>query len=80
MNADSKRGRKAAQFAVMRDYRPARIERDLLARVFDLVDRGAAEHCGPSGDGETLASESIDITPSHDDHVSSQHNALEPTA
>jgi len=80
MNAESKRGRKAAQFAVIRDYRPIRIERDLLAKVFDLVDRGAAQHCGPSDDGETLTSESIDITRSHDDHVASQQNALEPTA
>ncbi len=33
---------KDARFAVRRSYQPARIERELLAQVFDVVQRSAA--------------------------------------
>ena len=40
----------ATRFAVIRDFRPARIERELLAQVFDIAERGSV--AGAIGDQE----------------------------
>lgn len=39
MDVAIKRGSKDAGFAVIRNYAPARIERELLAHVFDIVQQ-----------------------------------------
>lgn len=39
MDAISNRSRRDAGIAVVRNYQPARIERELLAQVFDIVGR-----------------------------------------
>jgi len=39
MDLAIKRGSKDAGFAVTRNYAPARIERELLAKVFDIVQQ-----------------------------------------
>jgi hypothetical protein len=55
---------KHARFAVIRNYQPARIERELLAQVFDIVHRNA-----------TMAAEPARAEPPthvHDDDASEQ--------
>jgi len=39
MNQASKQSTISARIAVNRDYQPARIERELLAQIFDLVEQ-----------------------------------------
>lgn len=40
MDQITKRSANRTHFAVNRVYRPARIERELLAQIFDLVEQG----------------------------------------
>lgn len=40
MDQITKRSENSARFAVNQVYQPARIERELLAQVFDLVEQG----------------------------------------
>lgn len=44
MNQITKPVANAARYAVIRCFQPARIERELLAQVFDLVGRGKSDH------------------------------------
>jgi hypothetical protein len=48
MDVAIKRGGKNASFAVIRNYAPARIERELLAQVFDIVQQGERLHVASS--------------------------------
>lgn len=87
MHAGSKRGRNDAGFAVTRDYRPARIERELLAQVFVIVGRGTGDRFEPSTNGPKPAVMTTDGVPQIDREtaasgveVSLPPNALEAVA
>jgi len=41
MHSTTNNDRKSVGFAVIRSYQPTRIERDLLAQVFELASQGA---------------------------------------
>ena len=49
MNQITKQGTNGTRFAVSRVYQPARIERELLAQIFDLMERRGREEFEPSG-------------------------------
>lgn len=49
MDQITKRSTNGTRFAVSRVYQPARIERELLAQIFDLVERGGGKDFEPSG-------------------------------
>lgn len=54
-----KRSRDSKPIAVIRSYHPIRIERELLAQVFDLAERG--QSVGSRGaEGQSLAMDQID--------------------
>ena len=54
MDVAIKRGGTDAGFAVIRNYAPARIERELLAQVFDLVQQGESLRIAGSGRAESV--------------------------
>ena len=60
MNQITKQGTNGTRFAVSRVYQPARIERELLAQVFDLAGRGCNDHFEPSDDGQESAAMTVD--------------------
>ena len=43
MSATTNRSRDSKRIAVIRSYQPIRIERELLAQVFDLAERGPSD-------------------------------------
>lgn len=47
MDQITKRSTNGTRFAVNRVYQPARIERELLAQIFDLVERGGGKDLEP---------------------------------
>ena len=47
MDQISRRSTNGTRFAVNRIYQPARIERELLAQIFDLVERGRRKDLEP---------------------------------
>jgi hypothetical protein len=47
MDQVTKRSTNGTRLAVSRDYQPARIERELLAQIFDLVERGVRKDSEP---------------------------------
>jgi hypothetical protein len=47
MDQVTKRSTNGTRLAVSRDYQPARIERELLAQIFDLVERGGRKDSEP---------------------------------
>jgi|688.fasta_scaffold157838_2 hypothetical protein len=47
MDQVTKRRANGTRLAVSRDYQPARIERELLAQIFDLVERGVRKDSEP---------------------------------
>ena len=51
LNQITKPNANTARYAVIRCYQPARVERELLAQVFELVGRSRDEHFEPSDDG-----------------------------
>lgn len=48
MDQITKRSTNGTRLAVSRDYQPTRIERELLAQIFDLVERGGRKDSEPS--------------------------------
>gem|GEM_PF-3311156 len=56
------------RFAAIREYSPARIERELLAQVFDIAERGcstagvAGEQDRPASDGRRRAGAARPVT------------------
>lgn len=54
MDVGLKRGGKDAGFAVIRNYAPARIERELLAQVFDIVQQGEPLHVASSDHSDSV--------------------------
>ena len=49
MRATSNNGRKRVAFAVIRCYQPTRIERELLAQVFELASHGVTSQSDSTG-------------------------------
>lgn len=49
MDQITKHSTNGTRFAVSRVYQPARIERELLAQIFDLVERGVRQDFEPGG-------------------------------
>ena len=49
MDQITKQRTNGARFAVSRVYQPSRIERELLAQIFDLVERGVRQDFEPDG-------------------------------
>ena len=47
MDQVTKRSTNGTRLAATRNYQPARIERELLAQIFDLVDRGVRKDSEP---------------------------------
>lgn len=47
MDQITKRSTNGTRLAVSRHYQPARIERELLAQIFDLVERGGRKDSEP---------------------------------
>ena len=47
MDQVTKRSTNGTRLAVSRDYQPTRIERELLAHIFDLVERGGRKDSEP---------------------------------
>jgi hypothetical protein len=54
MDVAIKRSGKDAGFAVIRNYAPARIERELLAQVFDIVQHREPWHVNSSAHSDLL--------------------------
>jgi hypothetical protein len=54
MDVAIKRGGEDAGFAVIRNYAPARIERELLAQVFDIVQQGELLHVASSNHSDSV--------------------------
>lgn len=87
MQATSIDRRKHAGFAVNRSYQPSRIERELLAQVFDLAAHGATSQSDGDGDGQQdrdrasrQRSEHEHPTPDAIGFSDVQANQLEPAA
>ncbi len=49
MDQITKRSTNGTRFSVNRIYQPARIERELLAQIFDLMERGGRKDFEPGG-------------------------------
>jgi hypothetical protein len=87
MDSVSKRDRKHASFAVIRDYQPARIERELLSHAFEIVGRVLTRPEGEA-DGNTVAVGGTTNDPTEDCHSNAisqekadlKYNALERAA
>lgn len=73
MSAITKRSRNSKPVAVIRSYQPIRIERELLAQVFDLAERGLADGSASAGGKHVAADQAADQRVS--DTI--QHGALD---
>lgn len=87
MDGGIKRGGKDAGFAVVRNYAPARIERELLAQVFDIVQQGEPLRVASSkrsdsvfGSTSTAAIGDDSASKSHGNIRDNQRVALEAVA
>jgi hypothetical protein len=49
MNSTTNNDRKDVEFAVIRSYQPTRIERELLAQVFELASQGVSSQSDATG-------------------------------
>ena len=72
MDVAIKRGGKGAGFAVIRNYAPARIERELLAQVFDIVQQGAPLHVASQASASAQVCGPVGRVPRHDDAANQQ--------
>lgn len=75
MDVVIKRGGKDAGFAVVRNYAPARIERELLAQVFDIVQQGEPLRVASSDHSDSVL-DSISTAASSDDSASQSHGNI----
>ncbi|HUG67011.1 MAG TPA: hypothetical protein VMM76_04635 [Pirellulaceae bacterium] len=73
MDVAIKRSSKDAGFAVIRNYAPARIERELLAQVFDIVQHREPLHVDSSAHSD-LFRESTSTATTDDDSASNAHD------
>lgn len=87
MDSVSKRDRKHASFAVIRNYQPARIERELLAHAFEIVGRGSTRpESEADGNTEVVGATTNDsMEDCHSNAISQEkadlkYNALERAA
>ena len=62
MDVAIERSGKDASIAVIRNYAPARIERELLARVFDIVQQGAPVPVATSDHVDSILDSSLIAT------------------
>jgi hypothetical protein len=60
MSATTKRSRDSKRVAVIRSYQPIRIERELLAQVFDLAQRGLSDGSAGAGGNHVAADQVAD--------------------
>ena len=75
MDVAIKRGGKDAGFAVIRNYAPARIEHELLAQVFDIVQQGELLHAASSDHFHSVL-DSASTAATGDSSVSSSHGQV----
>jgi hypothetical protein len=75
MDVAIKRGGTDAGFAVIRNYAPARIERELLAQVFDLVQQGESLRVAGAGHAESVV-DSSSTTAINDDSAATFQDHL----
>lgn len=76
MAARTKRGRDSKRLAVIRSYQPIRIECELLAQAFDLVQRGLSEGRAGVRDQRAVVDQATDSTVKN----STPHSLLNPSA
>ena len=74
MDVTIKRGRKDAGIAVIRDYAPARIERELLAQVFDIVQQREPLHVASSDHSNSVRDLTSTAATGDDSALKSQGN------
>lgn len=72
MDAAIKRGGKDAGFAVIRNYAPARIERQLLAQVFDIVQHGDPLHMASLNHSDSVLDSTFSATLGEDSAAHAQ--------
>jgi len=75
MDVAIKRGSRDAGFAVIRNYAPARIERELLVQVFDII-----QHREPLRDSTSTTTDDDSASNSPDNVGDDQRVALEAAA
>ena len=75
MDVAIRRGSKNAGFAVIRDYAPARIERELLAQVFDIVQQREPLHVASSDHSDSVR-DSTSTAETGDDSALKSHGNL----
>jgi len=87
VHANTKKSSIRSDYAVIRSYQPARIERELLAQVFSLIGRGnddPLESCGICQQSSDLALKGLSITdfdmPVSSTNDGSRHAVLEEVA
>lgn len=87
MDVAIKRGGKDAGFAVIRNYAPARIERELLAQVFDIVQHGDPLHVASLNHSDLVSDSTLTASIGDDSAANAQGHgrgdqrvALEATA
>ena len=71
---------KNARFAVIRNYQPARIERELLAQVFDIVHRSATMAADPARAEPTHVHDDAASEQTCDRFARNQHVESDPAA
>ena len=62
MDRVTKCARQDASFAVIRNFQPARIERELLAQVFEIVGRGSSHQVDVSTNGQMHGDSATETT------------------
>ena len=70
--------RNSDRIAVIRSYRPIRIEHELLAQVFDLAQRGLADGSASVGGKLLAADQTADQAADERVRDRMQHGALDP--
>ena len=74
MDVAIKSGSKDAGFAVIRNYAPARIERELLAQVFDIVQQREPLHVASSDHSDSVRDSTSTAAIGDDSALKSQGN------
>ena len=74
MDVAIKRSSKDAGFAVIRNYAPARIERELLAQVFDIVQHRDPWHVNSSAHSDLLRDSTSTLSTDDDSASNSLDN------
>jgi hypothetical protein len=72
MDVAIKHGGKNAGFAVIRNYAPARIERQLLAQVFDIVQQGEPLHVASLNHSDSVLDSTLSAALGEDSAANAQ--------